>query len=232
MGEGHPRLARYNQALSGADVAAQIKTGEAMQKAMIMAKNGRRSSLEKIARGEGFYAKQAAEFLKTCKKPPAKTKIRWVPILPGGRKARTIPCRTHQFGEPRYARRETDIRRSAVPAGLAGWYAPAFDDSSWRKDTLPISKTWKRQAIMVRAAFTFDDTDYARLALEIDCRRTAQVYLNGSRVANMADVARGATIPLKADAAGLLKRGRNVLAVMSDRRGDSRLSVRLLGARK
>jgi len=105
------------------------------------------------------------------------------------------------------------------------WKDVAFDDKNWKtgragfgtKKTPGISvrTEWATKEIWLRRAFDLKEVDTdGPLVLKLYHDEDAEVYLNGKEVARETGyVTRYKTIPLGEAALGLLKKGRNVLAI-------------------
>ena len=112
--------------------------------------------------------------------------------------------------------------------GPAGWMMPGFDDSSWQQGGLPVgsdnaenvTKIKDGRAFCARVTFSLDDPGFDRLRLLFKIRHFANVYLNGHLVSRVLRYSNDGgygeiydIMDLKDTAAGLLKKGENVLAV-------------------
>lgn len=112
----------------------------------------------------------------------------------------------------------------ARAGALAGWCKPGYDDSKWTDAKGPIREKRRRrredgkpQHILARQAFAVGDVSYAkaRLILALSARDcVVDVYLNGTKVARIVRRPhKPDPINLTRAAAGLLKPGKNTLAV-------------------
>ena len=123
----------------------------------------------------------------------------------------------------------TKLPPAEPPEGMEGWYRPEFDDSGWKEadgafgswEGYPTylleeyTTEWTADHILLRRKFQVDDTDLPYLRLVILVRDTAEVYLNGRKVyaANGVLRSRYQTLRLSPEAAGLLRKGENTVAV-------------------
>lgn len=104
-----------------------------------------------------------------------------------------------------------------------GWFTADYDATSWSSGKgglgagdppgLPIRTSWDTKAVWARREFTFSGPTEG-LYLRIFHDEDAVVYLNGTQIADL----KGYTtayedLPLDAKARGLLRQGRNVLAI-------------------
>ena len=127
------------------------------------------------------------------------------------------------------ARRFRDI---TLPAGMAKWYRPDFDDSQWTEGKAPIGKgVWEHSGIkldkhpstwgngeflLMRTTFEVEDLNYDSYRIAILARQGFHVYLNGQKIHTYiwwADKPLYQSLVLGKDQIGYLKEGKNVLAV-------------------
>jgi hypothetical protein len=111
----------------------------------------------------------------------------------------------------------------AAPDLPKGWFTPGFDDAAWADSPGPMhavrgkGTAWTTRDILLRRTFTLSEPNYAELRLKLRSEegQVVRVYLNGVLVAEAFDGARRgyASIPLDNEAAGLLRKGENCLAV-------------------
>ncbi len=175
---------------------------------------GKPQSLEGIIRVDG----RAYQFLGT-------TPTTYMPVLPTGE----TQAYTAQY---------------TLTKPAAGWETPGFDATGWKTAPGPFGDTpdartpWHnsntdKDGIYVRRTFTFDGkTDPANLMLSIRHDDSADIYLNGVKVATAPGyVSEHVYIPLPADAQKALITGQNVLAVHCvSPRGGSFIDVGLVNA--
>jgi hypothetical protein len=128
------------------------------------------------------------------------------------------------------------FRDITLPAGMEDWYMPDFDDSQWTAGKAPIGKgAWKHSGItldafpstwgegeflLMRTAFDVEDLDCEAYRIAILARQGFNVYLNGHKVHTYIwwldnPVYRSLVLD-KDQAAKVLKKGKNVLAVYAN----------------
>ncbi len=136
--------------------------------------------------------------------PPRVRRIRWSALAPTSEQA------------PQTWRYTT-----TQPAG--DWFAPGFDDAAWPAGQggfgatgtpgAVIGTTWKTADIWLRRHFRMETTDLALAGLRIHHDEDAEVYVNGSKVAEFSGFVGGySTVPSDA-LRQALREGDNVLAV-------------------
>ena len=127
------------------------------------------------------------------------------------------------------------FRDISLPAGLANWYMPDFDDSQWTVGKAPIGKgVWKHSGItlnnyssawgeeeflLMRSTFEVDNLDYDSYRLAILARQGFHVYLNGQKIHTYIwwqDKPHYRSIVLDKEKTRYLKIGKNVLAVYAN----------------
>jgi hypothetical protein len=127
------------------------------------------------------------------------------------------------------------FRDISLPAGLANWYMPDFDDSQWTVGKAPIGKgVWKHSGItlnnysstwgeeeflLMRSSFEVDNLDYDSYRLAILARQGFHVYLNGQKIHTYIwwqDKPHYRSIVLDKEKTRYLKKGKNVLAVYAN----------------
>jgi hypothetical protein len=190
LGKDHPRLGDARKLMAAND--QWVEQGRDYFKALSAVR-------EHTEQYWHYYGKEAMETLGPVRPRPAH---RWVAVAP-----------TSETEPQTWRIHELD---GAPPKGWAGF---EFDDSAWKKAPGPIKgNVWGSAQILLRRVFEVDEPDVPRLRVLLKLGRghTADVYLNGTRVA---EVVRGesprsyARIVLSDGATDLLKKGRNVLAV-------------------
>ena len=183
-----------------------------------------------------YYGRHAKRILDDVDPP---TLPHWHTLAATSEKA-PQPWRMLQWGDVAAEPPQEDT----PPAKLDGWQAIGFDDAAWTECTGPVqSRTgkgtpWNSRHVLLRRTFDLEEAACASLRLLLmsgrDC--SAEVYLNGVLVARaLAGPRRGyARIPLAPDAAGLLRKGRNLLAVhgRQDGKGQRALDVGLQAVRR
>ncbi len=127
------------------------------------------------------------------------------------------------------------FRDISLPAGLANWVMPDFDDSQWTVGKAPIGKgVWKHSGItlnnyssnwgeeeflLIRSTFEVDNLDYDSYRLAILARQGFHVYLNGQKIHTYIwwqDKPHYRSIVLDKEKTRYLKIGKNVLAVYAN----------------
>ena len=118
-----------------------------------------------------------------------------------------------------------------APKEFEGWTGLEFDDSKWADRQGPVgggknaTTAWQERDVLLRKAFKIDEGRFVRARLNVtvgqDC--SAEVYLNGFRVAEIVQGSRKgyAAIELSPSAVKLLHRGQNLLAVHA-RKGEGK----------
>jgi hypothetical protein len=89
------------------------------------------------------------------------------------------------------------FRDVALPPGTENWYAPGFDDTTWRRGNSPIGTgVWKHgrttvknnsdwgdgEFLLARTTFVLDAIDCESYRISILARQGFHVYLNGHRI--------------------------------------------------
>ena len=113
------------------------------------------------------------------------------------------------------------------PRGAGEWFAPDYNDAKWQtgkapfgsaeQAPLPVRTRTPGRTLFLRRGFTLARPP-RRVAVRVQGRSGCSVYLNGKRIlalnvrARTGQVVAG-DVPLRPEAAGLLRAGRNVLAV-------------------
>ena len=133
---------------------------------------------------------------------------------------------------------------SDEPTPPAGWQKPGFDDSAWPETNAPLVKPgrkptpdqkWDKPYLLLRRSFDAASTDYDALRIKCKAYDPVDVYLNGRHVGRVLQSKRRNDGYIDFDITnaglGVLKKGRNVLAVKSTRSGGF-MDVGLLGVRK
>lgn len=128
---------------------------------------------------------------------------------------------------PREMRRFRDVE---LPAGLAGWQKPGYDDSNWQQGPAPIGigiceqggvsfanrSAWgKGEFIVMRTTFEVKSLDCDAYRLSILARQGFRVFLNGHEISDYGwwmHTPCYRPVSLGADAVRHLKTGTNVLA--------------------
>jgi Family of unknown function (DUF6288)/Beta-galactosidase jelly roll domain len=119
-----------------------------------------------------------------------------------------------------------------------GWEQPGFDDSTWKKVSLP-SKSWPTEpAIFLRTSFAVTDVNVfesLRIRGKANNHINFTIYINGKVVAKVTNISEGGMVfELKPESLALMKKGKNILAISAQRvqgRGTS-CSLRLEGILK
>jgi hypothetical protein len=190
LGKSHPRLADAQKLMAAND--RWVEAGRDYFKALSAVR-------EQTEQYWQYYGKEAMATLGPVRPRPVR---RWV-ALAATSEAEPQTWRIHEPG-------------AAPPKG---WPDPKFGDGGWKKVPGPIKgNVWKGKQILLRRAFEVDDPDVPRLRLLLKLGRghTADVYLNGTLVAEVvrAESPRSyGRIVLSDGATDRLKKGRNVLAI-------------------
>jgi alpha-galactosidase len=127
------------------------------------------------------------------------------------------------------------FRDIALPAEMANWYMPDFDDSRWTEGKAPIGKgvwdhsgiklssfpsTWgEGEFLLMRTTFEVDDLNFDAYRIAVLARQGFHVYLNGQRIHTYIwwqDRPQYGSIVLEEDQVKHLKKGKNVLAVYAN----------------
>lgn len=130
---------------------------------------------------------------------------------------------------------ERRFRDITLPAGLADWFMPDFDDTQWASGKAPIGKgVWNHSGItlekfpsawgngeflLMRTSFDVDRLDYKAYRLAILARQGFHVYLNGQKLHSYIwwqDKPQYGSIVLEEEQVKHLKQGRNVLAIYAN----------------
>ena len=130
------------------------------------------------------------------------------------------------------ARRFRDV---TLPAEIANWHRPEFDDSNWAEGKAPIGKgSWKHSGItlknfpstwgegeflLMRTTFEVKDTHCESYRLAILARQGFHVYLNGQKIHTYIwwqDKPQYSSVVLEKEMIKHLKKGKNVLAVYAN----------------
>jgi Family of unknown function (DUF6288)/Beta-galactosidase jelly roll domain len=128
----------------------------------------------------------------------------------------------------------------ALTNAPTGWEQPGFDDSKWKKISLPPKRWPEEPAVFLRTIFEVGNVK-ALKSLRVremtpkNGNSSFTLYINGKVVAKVTNVPRhGTAFDLKPEALALLKNGKNTLAISTQRREDERngLSLRLEGILK
>lgn len=126
--------------------------------------------------------------------------------------------------------------QEVLPENLKGWHQPDFDDSGWQQGLAPIGKgkwelrkgvfaqnnsTWgDGNILLMRTSFEVKNLDYPSYRLNVLCKESYHVYLNGQKIQNYPWFSRRYGYRAKEgfDEAikKALKKGRNVLAVYAN----------------
>ncbi|RYD62325.1 MAG: hypothetical protein EOP83_14895, partial [Verrucomicrobiaceae bacterium] len=126
------------------------------------------------------------------------------------------------------------ISRHVVSDPGPGWNAVDFDDSSWTESSggygtrgTPggvIRTEWRSSDIWLRREFFLPDHFRAKedsnISLRVHHDEDAEIYLNGSRIADLPRWTQGYTdVPIPDEAAKVLRPGRNVMAIHCSNKG-------------
>ena len=122
------------------------------------------------------------------------------------------------------SQREAQTWRYTLKEPAGGWFADDFDDSGWQEGRggfgtrgtpgAIVGTEWRTADIWLRRTFELDASDLADPQLVIHHDEDALVYLNGKKIAEFSGyVTDYFRVPLSKEARGLLRRGRNTLAV-------------------
>ena len=130
---------------------------------------------------------------------------------------------------------ERRFRDISLPAGMANWFMPEFDDSQWASGQAPIGKgVWNHSGItlenfpsawgngeflLMRTSFEVEHLDYKAYRLAILARQGFHVYLNGQKIHTYIwwqDKPQYGSIVLDEEQVRHLKLGRNVLAIYAN----------------
>lgn len=135
------------------------------------------------------------------------------------------------------------FRDVTLPAGLAQWQSPEFDDSRWRSGKAPIGLgVWKHRLIgdaavkyntdwgqgeflLMRTTFDLDNLDYDGYRLTVLARQGFHVYLNGHLIHTYIwwkDEPFYRPIPLTPAETRWLRKGTNLLAAYANVQYDGR----------
>jgi len=156
--------------------------------------------------------------------PPRVLSLRWQTLLP-----------TSQQAGQRW-------RYTTTQPG-DNWFAPEFDDSSWKegeggfgKPDTPgaiVRTVWNTPDIWMRRRFHLDRLDFTHLALLIHHDEDAEVYVNGKRVASWQGYLTGYVEYLATEALkDALRVGENVIAVHCRQTvGGQYIDVGIVGAK-
>lgn len=109
-------------------------------------------------------------------------------------------------------------------APAEGWFKPEFDASSWKQgpggfgtDGTPsgtVRTEWNTPSIWLRREFTLPEGLHNDLELLVHHDEDAEVYLNGVLVARLPGYTTDyETVPLRSRAQGLLRSGKNLMAI-------------------
>jgi len=142
---------------------------------------------------------------------------------------------------PQSSEKPQEWRHAQGDAGEpgAGWQRPEYDDGKWPTGAGPFQARkgkgthWTKRRIALRKTFDLADIDYGGLALVLACDEGTEVYLNGYRLVEIISTPRrpDELVPLHDKAPELLRKGRNVLAVWSEKGRSGTLDVGLRAAR-
>jgi hypothetical protein len=130
---------------------------------------------------------------------------------------------------PRIGKRFRDV---ALPDGLEGWQAPAFDDAKWATGNAPIGKglfkhkrsetvfenksTWgSGEFLLMRTTFELDSLDYDYYRISVLANQGYHIYLNGHKIQTYIwwkDQPHYRTIMISAENVKHFKKGANSLA--------------------
>lgn len=127
------------------------------------------------------------------------------------------------------------FRDITLPAAIANWHMPDFDDSQWSEGKAPIGKgTWKHSGItlnkfpstwgegeflLMRTTFEVEELNFASYRIAVLARQGFHVYLNGHRIHTYIwwqDKPQYGSIVLEEEQIKYLKKGRNTLAVYAN----------------
>ncbi|MFO0939994.1 MAG: sialate O-acetylesterase [Pirellulales bacterium] len=127
------------------------------------------------------------------------------------------------------------FRDITLPAAMADWFKPDFDDSAWTSGKAPIGKgvwkhsgitlnnyasTWgKEEFLLMRSTFEIDSLGYDAYRLAVLARQGFHVYLNGHKIHTYIwwlDKPQYRAITLDQEQTQHLKVGKNVLAVYAN----------------
>jgi len=172
------------------------------------------------------YGKQAAAATEGVHLPVPRL---WEPLVPAAEQGKA-PWRAS------YAGRFED--GAAAPQAAAKSTAPlreaGFDDTGWEEVVLPArpgrgkGPGWNGPDLLLRTTFPLKETGFRDVRLRLSAPRDSvtQVFLNGSRVLNaVRGTGRRAAMIDLPGAAGLLRKGRNLLAVHCRRTEPARDSL-------
>jgi hypothetical protein len=120
--------------------------------------------------------------------------------------------------------------RYALKPPAKGWNKPGFDDSSWKEGEggfgtkgtpgSVVRTQWKTNEIWIRREFTLDAMPRGEVMLLIHHDEDAEVYINGVLAASVKGfITDYEEVPISAEAARALKRGKNQLAVYCKQTG-------------
>ncbi len=224
LGEERPKMAELARSLGTEAVAAEIEVGKEYYNALrgYTSHARARRAMENLARRkDSYYGKLAAKAL--AEAGPLPEQPRWETL---------VPQSSEKPQEWHYAQSTT---RQPGP----GWQRPEYDDSKWPTGAGPFQARkgkgthWTKQRIALRKTFDLADTDYGSLALILACDEGTEVYLNGYRLVEIISTPRrpDELVPLHDKAPELLRKGRNVLAVWSEKGRSGTLDVGLRAAR-
>jgi len=104
------------------------------------------------------------------------------------------------------------------------WFKSDFDDSSWKQAPggfgarntpgAVVRTDWTTKDIWIRRVFQLDSVDFGDLQLSIHHDEDAEVYINGRLAAKTTGYTTSyTTIPIRAEAAGTLAKGANIIAI-------------------
>jgi len=127
----------------------------------------------------------------------------------------------------------------------AKWNQDGFDDSAWKQTTAPLltpsrreigpDRQWDKQFLLMRRTFDVKTTDFDALRIKGKILDPVDIYLNGKHVARVLQERRKSKSYIDFDISsaglGVLKKGRNVLAVKASRDGGF-IDIGLLGVKR
>jgi len=239
LGEERPKMAEFRRALEREPATKEIEIAKEYYRALRGYKRHAREwrRMANVAKNsKGHYGKLAARALANAQPPPRPPK--WETVLPSSAKT-PQEWKYFQWGKPTDEADTSETAAAPVPKALTGWYEPAFDDSSWQSGPGPFrarkgkGTRWDKQKILLRKTFSLEDANYGPLSLVVECGPGTQVYLNGYRVVVIVSTPRRPDEPilLHDKAAELLKKGKNLIAVYSQKGRPAAIDVSLRAAR-
>jgi len=127
----------------------------------------------------------------------------------------------------------------------ARWQEAGFDDSSWKPTTAPLLKPgrnetgpdrqWDKQFLLMRRTFDVKNAAFDALRIKGKIHDPVDIYLNGRHVARVLHQRRKSPgyidFDISSAGLGVLKKGRNVLAVKAARDGGC-IDIGLLGVKR